>query len=215
MIAPWKDEKVRMMYQRPEIRASVEIILSIFTVLILLFIAIRPTLNIVATLQKKIDDQSVVDKKLSNKISQLIKATADLSTYASNLSLFSLAVTDGSLQGGVAKRIEVLAVASGVSINGLSLDAVPLLGSDIDLSDKTKEKKPATLTGTSVASFSINFDVSGSQDQLLDFLGKLENLDRVVIINNVSFKKQVSKDDKGAVVNTIQLTGKASAYYVI
>jgi hypothetical protein len=44
MIAPWKNDKVRAAYRRPEIRASLEIILSVFTVAFLLLVVIRPTL---------------------------------------------------------------------------------------------------------------------------------------------------------------------------
>ena len=62
------------MYQRPEIKASVEIILSVFTVAGLLLLAIRPTLATVATLQKKIEDQQVVNRRLEAKISQLVNA---------------------------------------------------------------------------------------------------------------------------------------------
>ena len=215
MIVPWKNEKVRMVYQRPEIKASVEIILSVFTVVTLLLIAVRPTLGIVATLQKKIDDQAVVDKKLSNKIAQLIKATDDLSTYAADLGAFNLAVTDGGFQSGLAKRIELLAITEGIEIKALSFEPVPLLGETVNLADKAKERKPISIKDTDIAEYGISFEISGSQDQLFSCLEKIENLDRVVIVKNVGFKKEIGRDEKGGIINSIHLSGRAMAYYVL
>jgi len=54
-------QKVSLMYKRPEIRASLEVILSVFTITILIFAAIRPTLTNIVSLQKKIEDQEVIN----------------------------------------------------------------------------------------------------------------------------------------------------------
>src|SRR3989344_5060717 len=138
MIAPWKNEKIKLVYGRPEIKASVEIIISVFSVVFLLMFAIRPTLATVASLQKKIEDQTVVDNKLNTKISQLVKANTDLGLYADRLPDYSLAVTDVHDESGLAKRIEVVARESGVKISSLTLGPVPLVGTKINLAGKEK-----------------------------------------------------------------------------
>lgn len=216
MIPPWKNERVKLVYQRPEIKASIEVILSVFTVIFLLFMAVRPTLTIVATLQKKIEDQDSVDRKLSNKITQLIKANEDLSTYSDSLSLFNSAVTDGHAQPGLAKRVEVLAAEEGLLINTLTLEAVPLIGQNINLSDKTRGAvKPSLEAGTKISLFEISFDLRGRQEGLFNFLNKLENLDRAVILKNVEFKREQEKTETGATSETIRMNGKATAYYLL
>lgn len=217
MIAPWKNEKIKLVYGRPEIRASVEIILSIFSVVFLLMFAIRPTLATVASLQKKIEDQTIVDNKLNTKINQLVRANTDLTTYASRLPDYDLAVTDAHDESGLAKRIETIARESGVAINNLFLDAVPLVGEQINLARKEKgAERPTLETGGKIASYVVNFDISGGTNQVFDFLTKLENMDRVTLIVSVNIKKEeVRFGGTAGVVNNLRVIGKTNAYYVL
>lgn len=217
MIAPWKNEKILQAYERPVIRASVEIILSVFTVVLLLLFAIKSTLATVATLQKKIDDQSIVDRRLSTKITQLSKAQTDLNTYAEALPQFATAVPDSADQGGVARRIEVLAREEGLTIDNLSFDNVPILGQLIDLTNKEKgASSPTKTAGGRVASFKINFDVSGSQSQVVSFLSKLENMDRVIVVDSIDMKKveQKATGVQGKTIS-IRVVGTGIAYYAL
>lgn len=217
MIAPWKNDKILKAYERPVIRASIEIILSVFTVVLLLLFAIKTTLATVATLQKKIDDQSVVDRKLTTKIVQLSRAQTDLNTYAEMLPEFSTAVPDLADQGGLAKRIELLARDEGLTIENLSFDNVPIIGQLIDLANREKGAvSPTRIAGGIVASFKISFDVSGSQNQIVSFLSKLENMDRLVVIDSIDMKKVEQKttgaqEKKGA----IRVIGTGMAYYAL
>ena len=218
MNAPWRNEKIRIVYERPEIRASVEIILSVFTVTFLLTLAIRPTLATVATLQKKIADQVVVDTKLSTKIGQLAKASADLGTYADRISDFSAAVADVPDESGVAKRFSLVANENNVAIQSLALDAIPLIGQKIKLTDKEKGGViPPLEKDGKVASFSINFDVSGEPTKVIDFLSKIENMDRVVLITAIDLKKEEVKASGTLIdpVNNLRAIGRATAYYVL
>lgn len=207
MNAPWRNEKIRIIYERPEIRASIEIILSVFTVVFLLTLAIKPTLATVATLQKKIVDQTVVDTKLSTKIGQLARASADLGTYADQVADFSAAVTDTPDESGLAKRFALVAKENNVSINGLTLNAIPLIGQQIKLADKEKGGvKPPLEKDGRVASFSVDFDISGAPTDVYVFLAKLEAMDRVVLISTVDLKKEEAN---------LRVTGKATAYYIL
>lgn len=214
MIAPWKNEKVRLMYQRPEIKASVEIILSVFTVAGLLLLAIRPTLATVATLQKKIEDQQVVNRRLEAKISQLVNAQKNLVTYANRLADYEVAVPDTHDLGSLAKRVELLASEQGLAVNGLSFSAVPLLGVEINLADKKGGGQPTTEFGGKIATFEISFDLSGAPNRIFDFLPALEKMDRVAIVNEIDIKKEILQGDTKEAVVGVKAVGKARGYYV-
>ncbi len=217
MIAPWKNERVRLIYEKPEIRASIEIILSVLSVGFLLLFAIRPTLATVVGLQKKIEDQSLVDTKLTTKIAALTKAQADLVTYSGKLPEFDLAVSDRHDQGPLSKRIEVLVRESGLSINSFSFGGVPLFGGFVNLSDPEKGKTPpATEPGGKVALYKFEFDLSGSADQVANFLIRLENIDRVVILDKVDIKREETRSTQtNALVRALRVLGSASAYYTL
>lgn len=218
MIAPWKNERIKLIYERPEVKASVEIILSVFSVAFLLLFAIRPTLGAIVSLQKKIEDQTVVDTKLTTKITQLTKAQSDLTTYAGKLPQFNLAVSDFHDQGPLAKRVEVLVRESGLSINNLNLGSVPLSGGFVNLSDAEKEKAtPPTEPGGKIASFEIDFDLSGSADQVSKFLVDLENIDRVVILEKIDIKREDlrSAGTNNVLTKGVRVLGSATVYYLL
>lgn len=215
MIAPWKNEKIKRAYSRPEIQASIEIILSVFTVVFLLFLAIRPTLATVATLQKKIEDQDLVNRKLTTKIAQLLDAQKDLATYADRLADFTSAVPDAHDQGGLAKRVEILARENGLFVNSLVFEAVPLLGGRINLSDRERGGGKEPNRDGTVANFDVSFDASGSPEQVLAFLTTLEKVDRLVLVKSIDIKTEEFRPvNSDTLVKGVRAMGKGTSYYV-
>ncbi len=221
MIAPWKNDKVRAAYRRPEIRASLEIILSVFTVAFLLLVVIRPTLAIVAELQKKINDQDSVDKKLSTKITQLSKARNDLSTFGNQIDLFNRAVPDSNDSSGLAKRLALLVQENNLQTNYLTVGSVPLFGNLINLGNKESKNKgedPNLVPlekGTNVAKLEITFDLRGSQTDALKFLSDIERLDRLIKLTSVDIKREEEKDsDVTKSFRGVRLIGRGSVYYL-
>lgn len=220
MITPWKNDRLKQVYKRPEIRASLEIIFSIFSVAFLLMIVIRPTIGIVAELQKKIVDQDLVDKKMTSKISQLARAKNDLTTFSGQLDLFSKAVTNDPETSNLAKKISLLIQESGLETNSFTIGSVPVLGKRINLGNKDSKvagedpNKPKSVPGTKIAYTEISFDLLGSQKQALAFLSSLEKIDRVVKLNNVDIKREEQKDvDQGKNFKGVRLNGRATVYY--
>ena len=220
MIAPWKNDKVRSAYQRPEIRASVEIIFSVFAIAFLLLVVVRPTLGIVAELQKKITDQDSVDKKMTSKIAQLARAKNDLTTFNGQVDLFTKAVTETSETNNLSKRLSLLVQENGLMVNSFTVGSVPILGKRINLGNKGAKiagedpNKPKKIAGTDVAYTEISFDLLGSQKQALNFLTALEKIDRVIKLNSVDIKREEQKDvDQGKNFKGVRLNGKATVYY--
>ena len=134
-------QKIRLAYQRPEIKASVEVILSVFAVTFLLLMAVRPTLATVAELRKKIEDYEIVDKKLSNKIAQLTRAEEDLRKNSGSLYLFEKAVPDDFDYADLAKRIEIVTIEEGVVLESLNFSRIDITGEEV-----TDEKKDSRLS---------------------------------------------------------------------
>ncbi|MBI3954692.1 type 4a pilus biogenesis protein PilO [Candidatus Collierbacteria bacterium] len=202
----------KRVYQRPEIRASAEIVLSVFAVALLLSVAIRPTLATVAGLKKKIADQELVDKKLSNKLTQLALSQKALADYKDRLYLFQEAVPNKHEYAKLAQRFELLALENGVAFEVLSFGPVPVIGDKVGLSGKNK-KEIALETKEGVASVELNFSVSGDQQGVLGFVRKIESMDRVLMINSLVLQKEKDerkKDRRGY----LKATATAKTYYV-
>lgn len=183
-------QKASVLYQRPQVKASLEIILSIFTVALLIFFAIRPTLTNVASLQKKIEDQDVVLKKADTKLGQLIKAEAAMSENQVNLQLYTNAVPNTLDYFNISKRIEIIARENQVNLKSMKLPGsiltggrtVPGLTGDIT-------KSIAVPSDTGLTTIPVTFSVEGSQTQVLGFLRDLENMDLLAVIESIRIAK--------------------------
>lgn len=201
-------QKVGLLYKRPEIKASLEVILSVFTITILIFAAIRPTLTNIVSLQKKITDQELVNKKADKKIAQLIAAQNQLNEFGSSLVLFDNAVPDKFSYGDSAKRLEYIARTNNLNVDSMNFSGSVLLsGGKIAADWGTKIAKPGA---DNIINDQVNFAVNGKPADVLNFLREIENMDRLVVLNNVSLVKQPGVN-KGE--DTLRVTGQVSFYF--
>lgn len=201
-------QKIGLLYKRPEIRASLEVILSVFTVTILIFAAIRPTLINIVSLQKKISDQEVVNKKADNKITQLFSAQNQLNTLGNSLKLFDQAVPDGFSYSDSAKRFEYVAKKNSIKIESLSFIGFTLqTGGPITGDWASKITK---LSANNTLPNQIYFSVNGKPQNVITFLKEIENIDRLAMLNNVTLTKQVglSKSE-----DLIKVSGQITFYF--
>ena len=201
-------QRVRTLYEKPEIKASLEVILSVFAVSVLAFFAIRPTITNIFVLQKKIEDQEVLLTKANNKMSQLFAAEERLNQPDFDSQLYKNAVPDGFSYTDILTRIEKIAVESGVTLDSLSLPGDKLVGQG-----KSGLEKDLNVTiddGKGHKLIPIGFAITGQQSSILSFIQALEKMDRVGIVKNFSITK--SKKALGQVASTITATGEVTFY---
>jgi Tfp pilus assembly protein PilO len=190
-------QRILNVYRQPVLSASIEIILSVFAIALMVALAIRPTLGIVVSLQKKIADQETVEQKLTTKITALNQAQKTLSENSDKLYLFERAVPNGHELDSLSKRLELLAQESGCMIESFQFGEVPFFGTD--------KKEVAD-------SVSLNFSISGSFEQLSRFIKEVESMDRLVKITDISIQKQEGRNKKSS--SGLKLNGKAEVYYL-
>lgn len=198
-------QKIRLAYQRPEIKASVEVILSVFAVGFLLMMAVRPTLATVAELRKKIEDYEVVDKKLNSKIAQLTRAEKELRENSADLYLFEKGVPDEFDYAELAKRVEILAVEEDINLETLTFSRADITGKEVTVNKK--DKKNDFVEGE----FLLRFSLNGEEAKIISFLEKAEKLDRVIKLKNVSVKKVEDKDFPSGKLRAV---GEIIGYYL-
>ena len=198
-------QKIRLAYQRPEIKVSVEVILSVFAIAFLLLVAVRPTLATVAELKKKIEDYEVVDKKLNSKITQLTRAEKELRENSADLYLFQKGVPDSFDYADLAKRVEIVAIEEGINLETLSFSRADITGEEVTV--EKKDKKGSFVEGE----FLLRFSLNGEEVKIISFLEKVEKLDRVIKLENVSVKKVEDKEFPGGKLRAI---GEITGYYL-
>lgn len=184
-------QRLAVVYQTPEVKASLEVILSVFMVSVLIFAAIRPTLTNIASLQKKIDDQEALDSKADKKIAQLFSARAQLDDYQGKLSLFDQAVGEKVSFFDPAARIESLATKNNLIIDSLALPGSGVWGSGKAVGDWAgkliKKESDGSMTSE------VNLVVYGLPADVRKFLIDVENMDKLTMIKNVVFLKETGQ----------------------
>lgn len=201
-------QRIGLIYQRPEVKASLETILSVFIVTILIFAAIRPTLTNVAALQKKIEDLDSVNKKADNKIAQVFNSQNQLNAYKDKLNLFSEAVPDKFSYEGVAGRIGVLAKRRGLSVQTIVMPGVRLFGTG------KGEGEWSTLIlskdASNIVKSGVSFTVSGDPINIKEFLAEIENMDRLTLLESVVISTEIGQSGK---VSSVKAVGQISFYF--
>lgn len=201
-------QRISLIYQRPEVKASLEIILSVFMVTVLIFAAIRPTVTNIAALQKRIEDLNSFNKKADLKIAQVFDSQNQLSVFRDRLRLFDEAVPDNFSYQGMAGRIEILARKSGLTVQTISMPGIRLFG--IGKGDGGWASKIMTKSASNIVKSNVSFAVSGDPKKVREFLGNLENLDRVGLLENIVMTTETGQAGK---VSSIKTTGQVSFYF--
>lgn len=203
-------QKIGLIYQRPEIKASLEIILSVFVVTLLVFTAIRPTLTNIAALQKRIDDLESVNKKADNKIAQVFNSQNQLSTFQDKLRLFDEAVPDKFSYYGMAGRVELLARKNGLSIQTVSMPGIRLFGKGKGVGEWST--KTLVRNADKIVKSSVSFTVSGDPKRVRVFLEEVENMDRLASLENVVMSTEIGQANKTL---SLRVTAEISFYFYL
>ena len=213
----WRDPRIATNYIRsvqrayltkPGLKITVQLVLSVFSVVFFTFFAIRPTLSTISELLKKIDDQKKVNTQLDTKIQQLADAQQELFDNEPDLPLINLAIPETSDLEGFARRLEVLAVEENAELNSLQLQAVPLVGDKTTLASESRSAAPPTRSVNLFITF--NFTLNGDQASILSFLHKLETVDRAVAITKITFTKPALQQQK---FFSLTANGRGTIYY--
>jgi len=189
--------------KKPHIRAYTMTILSLFTLSFFGAFAIRPAVKEIFELNRKINDQRLVNQKLDEKIGKLQLAEQEYEKIQADLPLILGALPQEPNFPPFLKAVEGVASSSAISLNELRFQ-------DIDILGKTQEKL-ATPSAIMSSPRSIVFTVNAS-GFYLDLLSSLKNLltgSRLVVINESNF----SVDEKATTSATLRMDLKGTAYF--
>ncbi len=199
--------QIGMIYERPEIKASLEVIFSVFMIVLLIFAAIRPTLTNLAALQKRITDKESINTKADKKISQLFSAQQQLDQFALDLSLYDSAVPEKFSYVDQLGRIEYLVRSNNLEVDSMSIPGIVLFGEGKGVGEwSTRLLKPDT---ERMIVSAVDFQVTGKPKNIRDFLVQLEEMDRLTTIKNVNLVKEVGST-KGS--EKIRASGQVNFY---
>lgn len=188
----------------PAVKASVEFLLTLFTISFFAIFALRPTINTISDLVSQIRSQEEIKTKLEQKITNLARAQELWTREKAKVSLIEQAIGKTPEPDVYIKQVERLAVSKGLLISFLKVEEIALKGKIKD----GEQDKPKKIKGTDAIDTAVS--VTGSYGSLLSFLEGLENLRRTIEVTSISF---VSTKNPGQFQNTLVLTISSEVPY--
>jgi len=180
--------------KRSDLRAFMEIVLSISAVIIFLLFALKPTALTIISLVQQIKEERTTLSALTQKLSDLQKANTLLMQNQSYLKDIDLAVSSAPSPDIFAKQIQGLSAKNGVGIAGLSINNVILIGKT-KVVNSSSGVEPLPENALEMA-YSVS--IRGSYTGIDSFLKDLENLRIISKIDSVTVTSSVM--DGGRVI---------------
>lgn len=167
---------------KPNLKIYLELVLSLTTIVIFSLFAIRPTILTIIELNNEIKSKEAVILKLKNKLTNLETASNLLQSNQSSIEMVNQAVPDNAKPQDFLSQIENLALGNSLIVSNISLTDVLMFG-------KTTSKEK-------VNELPFTISVSGTYQNIYDFLTKMENLKKPVKIESLAINSNVTESGK-------------------
>lgn len=176
---------------RKDVRAYLEIILSLVTISIFSIFALKPTLVTIASLVKDIETKEDTLTRLDQKINDIGNANRNYDRDLNRILLLEMALPDDADPIGLTKQVETVSNIHSNAVISYSLGDTVLKGKDKPANYKGAAALPPYTRGIT---FSIN--TSSDYENLYNFLSDLENMRRQVRINTLTFNTTETQDGR-------------------
>lgn len=188
-------------YRMPAVQASLTTVLSIFIVAFFIMVAIRPTLNTVATLKQNIETAEKTLKQLKAKERAVQQAAALYEQLTPKVPLVNRAVPlTGAEYNNLTKTIEVLATQTGATLSSVTIGESVLYSELI----RPYEGRDRTVMVTP-----ITIRVTGDYQTIRAFFSQITNIDRLMDIDTMSIGRDAG--NRGATTSvSLSLNGKVA-----
>jgi hypothetical protein len=185
--------------QRNDLRAYLELFLSLATIAIFSVFALRPTLITIAKLVNEIDvNQETIDT-MNIKITNLKKAQSLYNQHKNNIDILNSSIPSDPQPDIFVRQVEGIADQAEVVTTSMSLDEAPLLSST------TIGQKEDSNFPEGINEYNYNIHAVSNYPQLFNLLQLFETIRRLSVIKSVNI--QPIKTDLGELIG-ISINGK-------
>lgn len=185
-------------YQKPVVKVSSALLLTLFTIIFFAIFAIKPTLVTVAELLKTINDQEEVLTKLKQKAAALASAQEEYSLNRLGIERLNQAVPEDKYIQELIMHLEAVAATHNLVIDSMSFE-------DFDYG------KTATLPDTVTLPFTLA--TSADYNTLKAFLTELVRLPRFLSVQSINFNQQ-DEDSNSSSAAPLKLSISLQAHYM-
>lgn len=176
--------------------ASMWVILSIILLIVLLVMALRPTLVTISGLLGQIRQEKEVVAKLNNKIALVTQAMNEMDSVSGERHFLDKALPVDADWKGMADTLTQTATTSSLVITDLVIDKIPLTLNE-ELTTNGQKYVPQMPQGVMPVRFTLT--LAGDYTQMRQAITNLENWGRIIMITSINR----SIDKKGMLIMVI------------
>ena len=187
--------------QRADLRAFLEIILSLSTIVVFLLFALKPTVLTIISLLQEIKNKQTTVAALSQKIDNLQTAQDIFTQNQDSISNVNIAVGTAPQPDIIMQQVEGLANKDSVTILGASVAQVVIVGS-VPTKKSSSDLKPLPSDANEMP---ISISVKGNYANLTSFVKDFENLRIVTKIDTLIISS--TNGETGQIIS-VTITGR-------
>jgi hypothetical protein len=181
--------------ERADIKAYIEILLSLATVSIFAIFALRPTLLTIAGLIKEIDSKKQTIEIMQSKIDNITKANNIYNLERNKINILLNAIPDTPNPEVYARQIEGLSGRYNLEISEIFIGEAVILGKKTGVTDKNKKDLKKLPEGSISLSVSTTYKTGMDRyTSLVDAISNLESLRRPAQVDTIQIKTSTTED---------------------
>lgn len=188
---------LQLVRSRPLFTTSMWVILSSILVIVLLVVALKPTLVTISGLLGQIRQQKEISVKLDKKISLVQQAITEMNSVADVQPLLENALPENADWSVIATTLAQIATQSGLVVSDLVIDKIPL-GPNEPLVTSDQKYVPQVPQGIIPIRFTLT--LAGDYTQMRKVVSDLEGWGRVIMITSID----ISTDKKGVLIMVLE-----------
>ncbi len=202
-------QTIEPLISKPKNRAYTTTIFSFLAISLFGWYGIRPTLQTILFLRREIADNTVVNKIMEEKITNLIEAQANYQAIEDQLPLIDQAVPETPDALTLVFQLKNLAEQTQVTVSSISIPSIPLLGQEATPSSQKTQNQPKEKIVPMVVS------VNGPYSNIKAFLEGVINMRRIVTVNSsiISSLKDEEVSDDPLAPKSLRLVIRLQGYY--
>jgi Tfp pilus assembly protein PilO len=188
---------LQMVQSRPLLATSLWVILSLILLIVLLVLALRPTLITIADLVAKIEQQREISQRLEAQMLTVQQAATNLDAVRDKLDLLDSGLPKEAAWNELAWGLSGMATSSGLALDSIVINKIPLSPTEL-----AGNKQETVIISTPQGIIPVRFTIvaTGDYEQIRRLVELVEKMRRISIIDRM----QIDTTKEGAVKVIIQ-----------
>lgn len=181
-------------YSKPIAKVSLELLLSLGTVMFFAVFALRPTLTTMAQLTREIEDKQEVDEALSLKLASLATAQSEFYAYEDRFVILNDAVHDQPTLETALFYLEYLVRRENISLAALRIETFPVGGLQ-SVSGSTGTGTSADTATQEIGIYAIQTSFEGDYANIVAFFEVLESIRPLFAVESFTLTSGTNPDN--------------------